>query len=159
MCWTLPKLDQLKTYALKFKWPLFDKLQNGDQNRRPNSSSSSLFHWFLLLCLLFKASLAVSLDAPYDGGVLTYGHKILYSHRSPYFIKNHIQIEEKAKLTIEPNVTLYFAPRIGVSVFGTLIAKVSKILFENLHTKKKLNYLVIRNIMHFRPLDYANQGS
>ncbi len=44
---------------------------------------------------------------------------------TPYFVKNDVIIEETGELTIRPGVQLLFAPTVGITVFGRLIAEVN----------------------------------
>lgn len=57
-----------------------------------------------------------------------------YHLKTNYTIINDIIINEQSSLTIEPAVQLLFAPGIGITVLGTLMAKVSK--NENFHSCK-----------------------
>lgn len=50
---------------------------------------------------------------------------VLYANESPYLFNKHVVITPGAKLIIEPGVTIAFAPRVGINVQGTLLAKVS----------------------------------
>lgn len=50
---------------------------------------------------------------------------VLYANESPYLFHKHVIITPGAKLIIEPGVTIAFAPRVGISVQGSLLAKVS----------------------------------
>lgn len=50
---------------------------------------------------------------------------ILYANASPYLFHKNLIIAPGAKLIIEPGVTIAFAPRVGIHVQGTLLAKVS----------------------------------
>lgn len=57
------------------------------------------------------------------------GEKTLYLSESPFLLRQDLEISRNAKLIIEPGVTIYFAPMIGITVQGQLKAIVS-ILFK-----------------------------
>lgn len=53
------------------------------------------------------------------------GEKILYTSESPYLLRQDLEIRRNAKLTIEPGVTVHFAPMVGITIHGQLKAIVS----------------------------------
>jgi hypothetical protein len=78
---------------------------------------------FILLCD------SQSIDSQQFSGGSINGHKVLSLKESPFYIKNDILVEEKSKLIIESGVSLFFNYGIGLTVKGTLIAKVFSIIF------------------------------
>ncbi|XP_037882246.1 protein bark beetle isoform X1 [Glossina fuscipes] len=56
-----------------------------------------------------------------EGGSITSDRILRYSE-SPYRVNEHIIIQKGAKLTIEPGVTIEFAPNVGITVRGVLQA-------------------------------------
>lgn len=68
-----------------------------------------------------------------DGGVhyteisgdVVLGEKHLRASESPYSLRTDLEVERKARLIIEPGVTIYFAPMVGITVRGSLVALVS----------------------------------
>jgi hypothetical protein len=78
---------------------------------------------FILLCD------SQSIDSQQFSGGSINGHKVLSLKESPFYIKNDILVEEKSKLIIESGVSLLFNYGIGLTVKGTLIAKVLLIFF------------------------------
>lgn len=81
--------------------------------------------WHVLICFFTLLLLLTPVNALFTGGLIA-GYTKLTSADSPYFIKEHILIERNAQLQIDPGVTMYFRPRKGITVHGTLIAQVSK---------------------------------
>lgn len=53
------------------------------------------------------------------------GEKILYASESPFILRQDLEIQPNAKLTVEPGVTVHFAPMVGITVRGQLKAIVS----------------------------------
>lgn len=53
------------------------------------------------------------------------GERTLGLSQSPYLLTNDWEIELGAKLIIEPGVTIHFAPMVGITVRGSIIAIVS----------------------------------
>lgn len=53
------------------------------------------------------------------------GEKILYLSESPFLLRQDLEIEQNAKLTVEPGVTIHFAPMVGITVHGQILAIVS----------------------------------
>lgn len=53
------------------------------------------------------------------------GEKILYLSESPFLLRQDLEIERNAKLTVEPGVTIHFAPMVGITVHGQILAIVS----------------------------------
>ncbi|XP_055636056.1 protein bark beetle isoform X2 [Toxorhynchites rutilus septentrionalis] len=68
-------------------------------------------------------------------GDVVLGEKILRASESPYSLKTDLEVERRARLIIEPGVTIYFAPMVGITVRGSLVALGSsenKIIFSSL---------------------------
>lgn len=57
--------------------------------------------------------------------VVSNGKIILERHLSPYVIRRDVLVEQTGELLVEPGVTVYFAPRVGITVKGILTAKVN----------------------------------
>lgn len=53
------------------------------------------------------------------------GEKTLRLSESPYLLRQDLDILANARLTIEPGVTVHFAPLVGITVYGQLKAIVS----------------------------------
>ena len=53
------------------------------------------------------------------------GEKTLRLSESPYLLRQDLDILTNARLTIEPGVTVHFAPLVGITVYGQLKAIVS----------------------------------
>lgn len=53
------------------------------------------------------------------------GEKILYSSDSPYLLRQDLEIQQHAKLIVEPGVTVHFAPMVGITIRGQIKAIVS----------------------------------
>jgi hypothetical protein len=53
------------------------------------------------------------------------GEKVLHHSGSPYLLRQDLEIELNAKLTVEPGVTVHFAPMVGITVRGQIHAVVS----------------------------------
>jgi hypothetical protein len=53
------------------------------------------------------------------------GEKILRQSESPYLLRQDLEVLQSARLTIEPGVTIHFAPLVGITVYGQLRANVS----------------------------------
>ena len=62
------------------------------------------------------------------GGVYT-GEKVLRLSESPYVLNTDLEVEEGGKLIIEPGVVIQFAPMVGITIRGTIIAVVSNSIF------------------------------
>lgn len=61
------------------------------------------------------------------------GEKILYASESPFLLRQDLEVQQHAKLIVEPGVTVHFAPMVGITVRGQIKAIVSiknKILNE-----------------------------
>lgn len=58
-------------------------------------------------------------------GDVVLGEKILRASESPYSLRTDLEVERRARLIIEPGVTIYFAPMVGITVRGSLVALVS----------------------------------
>lgn len=58
-------------------------------------------------------------------GDVVLGEKILRASESPYMLRADLEVERKARLIVEPGVTIHFAPMVGITVRGSLLALVS----------------------------------
>lgn len=58
------------------------------------------------------------------------GEKMLRSTESPYMLQADLNIEPRGILIIEPGVTIYAAPMVGITVRGAIKALVSKLHFS-----------------------------
>lgn len=58
-------------------------------------------------------------------GDVVLGEKILRASESPYMLRTDLEVERKARLIVEPGVTIHFAPMVGITVRGSLLALVS----------------------------------
>lgn len=58
-------------------------------------------------------------------GDVVLGEKHLRASDSPYSLRTDLEVERKARLIIEPGVTIYVAPMVGITVRGSLVALVS----------------------------------
>ncbi len=56
------------------------------------------------------------------------GEKTLRLSESPYILRQDLEVLQDGQLTIEPGVTVHFAPLVGITVYGKLKAIVS--IFE-----------------------------
>jgi hypothetical protein len=74
--------------------------------------------WVTVICAVLSET-----NGFFTGGIIN-GFTKLTQVDSPYHIKENILIERNAQLLIEPGVTLYFRPRKGVTLHGTLVAEV-----------------------------------
>ncbi|XP_034826785.1 protein bark beetle isoform X2 [Maniola hyperantus] len=57
-----------------------------------------------------------------SGGVLAGGRTVWKADGSPYLLRDDLLVERDAELVIEPGVTVKFAPMIGITVRGQLVA-------------------------------------
>lgn len=64
-----------------------------------------------------------------SGGVLTAGRTVWKADGSPYLLRDDLLVERDAELVIEPGVEVKFAPMIGITVRGQLVAIVSTSYF------------------------------
>lgn len=64
-----------------------------------------------------------------SGGVLAAGRTVWKADGSPYLLRDDLLVERDAELVIEPGVEVKFAPMIGITVRGQLVAIVSTIYF------------------------------
>ena len=62
-----------------------------------------------------------------DGGIIV-GERILRQEESPYVLNTDLEVERGGRLTIEPGVTIEFAPMVGITVRGIISAVVSDTL-------------------------------
>lgn len=53
------------------------------------------------------------------------GEKILRQSESPFLLRQDLEVLQNARLTVEPGVTVHFAPLVGITVYGQLKANVS----------------------------------
>lgn len=60
------------------------------------------------------------------GGMLAAGRTVWKSEGSPYLLRDDLLVEREAELVVEPGVEVKFAPMIGITVRGKLVAIVSK---------------------------------
>ena len=60
------------------------------------------------------------------------GERTLRYSNSPYIVRMDVDIQQGAKLVIEPGVVLHFAPMVGLTVRGSIIAVVSIQMFVKL---------------------------
>lgn len=60
-----------------------------------------------------------------SGGVVAGGQTVWKSSGSPYLLRDDLLVERDAELVVEPGVEVRFAPMIGITVRGKLIAVVS----------------------------------
>lgn len=65
------------------------------------------------------------------------GQKTLHLSESPYLLRQDLEIQQNAVLTIKPGVTIHFAPMVGITVHGQLKAIVSRSFFLMIHTCDK----------------------
>lgn len=59
------------------------------------------------------------------GGVVAGGRTVWKSEGSPYLLRDDLLVEREAELVVEPGVEVRFAPMIGITVRGKLLAVVS----------------------------------
>lgn len=76
------------------------------------------------------------------------GEKILYLSESPFLLRQDLEIERNAKLTVEPGVTLHFAPMVGITVHGQILAIVSILKMFN-----EISHTLLKRVL----LSYHNQ--
>lgn len=60
-----------------------------------------------------------------NGGILAGGQTVWKASGSPYLLRDDLLVERDAELVVEPGVEVRFAPMIGITVRGKLIAVVS----------------------------------
>lgn len=63
------------------------------------------------------------------GGVVLGGRTVWKRDGSPYLLRDDLLVEREAELFVEPGVEVRFAPMIGITVRGKLVAMVSSPLF------------------------------
>lgn len=70
-----------------------------------------------------------------DGGEFTEinensvtGRMVLYTYKSPYLVRQDIEVQQNGLLEIEPGVKVHFAPMVGITVYGAIKAIVSILL-------------------------------
>ncbi|KFB47778.1 AGAP009143-PA-like protein [Anopheles sinensis] len=56
-----------------------------------------------------------------DGDVVL-GEKVLRASESPYALRTDLEVERRARLIIEAGVTIHFAPMVGITVRGSVVA-------------------------------------
>uniref|UniRef100_A0A182WH36 Uncharacterized protein n=1 Tax=Anopheles minimus TaxID=112268 RepID=A0A182WH36_9DIPT len=59
------------------------------------------------------------------GGDVVLGEKVLRASESPYSMRTDLEVERRARLIIEAGVTIHFAPMVGITVRGSIVAMVS----------------------------------
>lgn len=59
------------------------------------------------------------------GGVVAGGRTLWRASGSPYLLRDDLLVERDAELVVEPGVEVRFAPMIGITVRGKLVAAVS----------------------------------
>lgn len=69
------------------------------------------------------------------GGVLAGGRTVWKGDGQAYLLRDDLLIERDAELVVEPGVVVRFAPMIGITVRGKLIAMVSFIQIVTSHIK------------------------
>jgi len=90
--------------------------------KHPHASSILNFSsilWLVLQCQHFGG---VRGERGLGGSILV--PMTLDRQDTPYLVLEDIVIEETGELTIRPGVKLLFAPTVGITVFGRLIAEV-----------------------------------
>lgn len=70
------------------------------------------------------------------GGVLTGGRTVWKREGGPYLLRDDLLIERDAELVVEPGVEVRFAPMIGITVRGKLVAVVSFIEIFSVNSKQ-----------------------
>lgn len=74
---------------------------------------------------VYKYSVSTGEKTEFSNYFISNEKIILEKQRSPYLVKKDIFIDEDGELFVEPGVTMLFAPNVGITVKGILIAKVS----------------------------------
>lgn len=59
------------------------------------------------------------------------GEKVLSANESPYLLRTDLEIERGGKLIIQPGVVINFAPMVGITIRGTIVAVVSNFILLN----------------------------
>ena len=62
------------------------------------------------------------------GGKIVRGQRRLERAKSPYVLREDLYVERDAELVLEPGVEVRFAPMIGITVRGVVLAEVSDTL-------------------------------
>ncbi|XP_045494665.1 protein bark beetle isoform X1 [Colias croceus] len=89
--------------------------------------------WLLVLCVCCAGQESREELDPYllnktlgltelSGGILTGGRTVWKADGSPYMLRDDLLVEREAELLIEPGVEVRFAPMIGITVRGKLLA-------------------------------------
>lgn len=65
-------------------------------------------------------------------GDVVLGEKVLRASESPYSLRTDLEVERRARLIIEAGVTIHFAPMVGITVRGSIVAMVSTFPVEGL---------------------------
>lgn len=60
-----------------------------------------------------------------EGGVIAGGRTVWKVRGSPYLLRDDLLVEREAELVVEPGVEVRFAPMVGITVRGKLVAVVS----------------------------------
>lgn len=74
------------------------------------------------------------------------GEKILYTSESPYLLRQDLEVQQSARLTIEPGVTIHFAPLVGITIYGSIKAIVSSIKITKLVIRMSIEHAL--NSLH-----------
>lgn len=116
--------------------------------KRHSQFSDTKYKWRTVVVLLWCASVCVGQEYmgvgnadPYllnkssglteqAGGVLAGGRTVWKVDGSPYLLRDDLLVERDAELVIEPGVEVRFAPMIGITVRGKLVAVVSNVYFS-----------------------------
>lgn len=108
--------------------------------KRHSQFSDTKYKWrtiVLLLCFVYCDAQEVRIgEDPYmlnkslgltelPGGVVAGGRTVWKAEGSPYLLRDDLLVESRGELVIEPGVEVRFAPMIGITVRGKLVAIVS----------------------------------
>lgn len=119
--------------------------------KRHSQFSDTKYKWrtvyVFILCCLYKCDgqELSAVDSYLDdksltelpGGFLTGGRTVWKADGSPYLLRDDLVVERDAELVVEPGVEVRFAPMIGITVRGKIIAAVSKSAFTTLVKQTK----------------------
>uniref|UniRef100_A0A182TA01 Uncharacterized protein n=1 Tax=Anopheles maculatus TaxID=74869 RepID=A0A182TA01_9DIPT len=75
------------------------------------------------------------------GGDVVLGEKVLRASESPYSMRTDLEVERRARLIIEAGVTIHFAPMVGITVRGSVVAMVLSYVEQCLINSTCLVYL------------------
>lgn len=108
--------------------------------KRHSQFSDTKYKWrtiVLFLCFVYCDAQEVRIgEDPYmlnkslgltelPGGVVAGGRTVWKAVGSPYLLRDDLLVESRGELVIEPGVEVRFAPMIGITVRGKLVAIVS----------------------------------